>query len=150
MCLIAADGNANSPACDDIKEIMLELRVLFRYLYSQNTKQVVDMSCSRLDVSYPATVAADCEQAWRAAAKAVSFDEEQRAHASHLRKVILANMTRIFQQRESITAQLAASIPMNAGLGSLDALVMGQTQALAACANLQRNLEQAQECMTHF
>lgn len=153
MCLIEANGDDNSSACKNIEAIMQELQVLFQYILAQDTKRTVDLTCSRLDGTQ--TASSDCVTAastdhWHAVAKACNFDKGQQSEARILQDVTLSSMTKIFQERQVISNQLAASVPLHAGLGSKDVQIQSHIEALTLCAKLRLNLEQAQECMTHF
>ncbi len=144
-----ANGDDDSPASKRIESIMEELVTFFCYLAASHPKKVsafkhLKMEEGALPGSGPP------EELWHSIARAANFDEHQQAQICGIREYLLTTLSRIMKEREEISAQLVSAVPSQGGSGHNNQVATGHVQALQATEKLHQNLQQAQECLTHF
>lgn len=153
VCLVEANGDADSPVCQTISGIMAELIATFGYISASQPRKMLSFHISNLEEGPTSSPAAN-EELWHTIAAAANFSDEQLAQIAGMRDLFVAKMMSIMQEREDISAQLAAATPpfeskvITADVSSQGAA--GHIQALQATEKLHQNLHQAQTCLTCF
>lgn len=153
VCLVEANGDADSPVCQTIREIMAELIATFGYISASQPQKMLSFHISKLEEGPTSSPAAN-EELWHTIAAAANFTDEQLAQIAGMRDLFVAKMMSIMREREDISAQLAAATPpfeskvITPDVSSQGAA--GQIQALQATEKLHQNLHQAQTCLTWF
>ncbi|KAL3150963.1 hypothetical protein ABBQ32_000706 [Trebouxia sp. C0010 RCD-2024] len=153
VCLVEANGDDSSPACQTIHEIMAELTAVFCYVCASHPHKMLSFHSSKLEEG-PSSWPAANDELWQTIAAAANFSDEQQARICGIRDYFLARMMRIMKEREDISAQLAAAVPpftsriVTAGMNMQAAA--GHIQALQATEKLHQNLHQAQDCLSQF
>lgn len=153
VCLVDANGDNNSPACQTIHEIMAELTAVFCYICASQPHKMLSFHSLKLEDG-PASGPVASEELWHTIAAAANFSDEQQARISGIRDYFVARMMRIMKERRDISAQLAAAAPpftsriVTTGMNIQAAT--GHIQALQATEKLHQNLHQAQDCLSQF
>ena len=149
LCLVEANGDEGSPACNKITDIVEELTTLFQHLVNHHPKRTINFIYTRLEGNSLLDLSSPDSKFWQKVTKAVNYDERQQQYICVLRDMLTASMGNILKERREIGAQLSSAVAL-LGDFTLHRQIPSQMQAALVCERLRHNLQQAQECMTQF
>lgn len=154
MCLVEANGDSSSPACNIMEEILEELTTFFCYLGASHPQKMLTFKSLKLEGSPSSLSTAPPEELWQNIAAAANFTEQQVAQITGTTDYLLTKLDKVMQERKDISAQLtAAARPEGCGavtMGLSTQAATGHIQALQATEKLHQNLHEAQDCLTQF